>query len=205
MTGLRIYVEGGGDGKRQKAILRLGFQKFLEPLRDAARERRLTWDVIMFGGRGAAYDDYRTALRKHPEVLNLLLVDAEGAVTKHPWQHLWARDGWADPGVGDDCCHLMVQMVEAWLIADPKALEEYYGQRFQRRSLPTNADVEAIPKDRLLAVLEAASQHTRKGRYRKILHCADLLARVSTRRVRRRAAHCERLFCTVEGMIDGHR
>ncbi|HLA80349.1 MAG TPA: DUF4276 family protein [Thermoleophilia bacterium] len=203
MTGLRIYVEGGGDAKRQKATLRLGFQAFLRPLRGVAREHRLTWDVILCGGRQAAYDDYLTALRKHADKVNILLVDAEGPVVQPAWQHLQARDGWADPGVGDDCCHLMVQMVEAWLIADPDALEAYYGHRFHRGSLPTSPDVEAIPKDRLLSALELASRDTQKGKYRKIAHCADLLARVSVRNVRQRAMHCARFFDTVERMIDG--
>ena len=203
MKGLRIYVEGGGDSRRQKATLRTGFREFLKPLRDAARARRVRWDVILCGSRQAAYDDYRTALRTHPDSINLLLVDAEGPVGQAPWLHLEERDGWQKPDVGDDRCHLMVQMVEAWLLADPEALEEYYGQGFQAGALPGQPDVEAIPKADLGAALERASRGTQKGRYRKIGHCADLLARISTRKVRARARHCERLFATVEQLVVG--
>lgn len=203
MKGLRIYVEGGGDSRRQKATLRTGFQEFLKPLRDAARARRVRWHVILCGSRQAAYDDYRTALRVHPDSINLLLVDAEGPVVHVPWRHLEERDGWENPDVGDDRCHLMVQVVEAWLVADPEALEEYYGQGFQAGALPGRSDVEAISKADLGAALERASRGTQKGRYRKIAHCADLLARISTRKVRDRARHCERLFATVEQLVAG--
>ena len=201
MKGIRIYIEGGGEGKRQKGTLRTGFQVFLKPLRDAARAQRLNLDVVMCGGRQTAYRDYLIALRHHTDSLNVLLVDAEGPVADSPWRHLAAGDGWDDPGVGDDCCHLMVQMVEAWLIADPDALEQYYGQGFRRSALPSQQDVEAISKQDLLRALEHASAHTSKQRYRKIQDCSALLARVSVAKVRHRAAHCERLFDTLERML----
>lgn len=201
MKGLRIYIEGGGDWQPQRRILRTGFQEFLRPLRDEARKHQCRWDVILCGGRQDAYRDYLTALRKHPDVINILLVDAESPVTGLPWQHLNRRDHWSDPGVGDYCCHLMVQTVEAWLVADPDALAAYYGQGFNRSALPTNPDVEAIPKADLLTALEQASRHTQKKTYGKIKHCADLLAQVSVTMVRQRARHCERLFTTIEAMI----
>ena len=201
MSGLRIYIEGGGDGRRQKRALRTGFQVFLGSLRDAARARRVRWDVILCGGRQAAFEDYCTAFRTHPDSVNILLVDAESSVENTPWRHLDARDGWKDPGVGDACCHLMVQTVEAWLIADPDVLEDYYGRDFLRGSLPRTADVEAIPKSDLLRSLEAASRPTQKGKYAKLRHCADLLARVSPDKVRNRARHCDRLFSEVKERI----
>lgn len=201
MRGFRIYIEGGGDGRRQKAVLRTGFQAFLSALREAARARRARWDVILCGGRQAAFEDYCTAIRTHPDSVNVLLVDAEGSVANPPWRHLETRDGWKDPGVGDSCCHLMVQTVEAWLIADPDALEDYYGRDFLRSSLPRTEDVEAIPKSDLLRSLQAASQSTQKGEYAKIRHCADLLARVSADKVRNRARHCDRLFSELKKRI----
>jgi Domain of unknown function (DUF4276) len=202
MRGLRIYIEGGGDGKRQKAVLRRGFQQFLVSLRNAARARHFHWDVILCGGRQAAFDDYRTALQSHSDSVNILLVDAEASVAGGPWQHLDARDGWKDPGVGDRCCHLMVQTVEAWLIADPDALHNYYGHDFLSNSLPATKDVEAIPKSTLVPSLQAASRQTQKGEYAKIRHCADLLAKIAPEKVRSRARHCDRLFREVTRLIE---
>lgn len=201
MNAVRIYIEGGGDRGRQKAVLRKGFQAFLSLLHDAARERRGRLDVILCGGREATFKDYCTALRTHPDSVNILLVDAEGGVASTPWRHLDGR-GWKDPGVGDRCCHLMVQTVEAWLIADPDALKDYYGRDFLRSSLPRTKDVEAIPKNDLLRSIEAATRPTQKGQYAKIRHCADLLARVSPDKVRKRARHCDRLFREVTQWID---
>ncbi len=114
--------------------------------------------------------------------------------------HLKDRDGW-ESDLPDEHCHLMVQMVEAWLVADPDALAGYYGQRFHRNALPKRTDVEAIPKDQLLRSLDRATAGTTKGRYEKIYHCADLLARFDPDRVRQRARHCDLLFKTLESRI----
>lgn len=202
MKGLRIYIEGGGDGKNQKQALRLGFQAFLEPLRKMARARGLHWNVILCGGRSSTFDDYRIALRQHADSVNLLLVDAEAPVSRSPWEHLRGRDNWTRPdSASGDQCHLMVQVVEAWLIADPDGLANYYGQGFNRNALPGNPNVEEVGKPGIESGLQRATAQTQKGPYRKIRHCADLLSVVSVEKVRARAAYCQRLFFTVETMI----
>lgn len=202
MKGLRIYIEGGGDVRSQKQTLRLGFQAFLKPLRDLARARGLRWDLILCGGRSATFDDYQIALRQHADSVNLLLVDAEAPVSRPPWEHLRGRDNWTRPdSASDDQCHLMVQLVEAWLIADPDGLANYYGPDFNGNALPVNPNVEAVAKADIESGLQRATAHTQKGPYRKIRHCADLLAKLPVGKVRARARHCERLFATVETMI----
>ena len=95
----------------------------------------------------------------------------------------------------------MVQMVEAWLVADPDALAEYYGQGFRRNALPRRDDVEAIPKDQLLQSLGRATADTKKKGYAKIRHCADLLGLLNQDRVRQRAHHCDLLFKTLEARL----
>jgi hypothetical protein len=96
------------------------------------------------------------------------MVDAEGPVQSSPWAHLQARDGWTAPsGAGDEHCHLMVQTMEAWFIADPESLAKYYGQGFRRNSLPATSNVESIPKNTLEPALIHATKETRKGRYHK--------------------------------------
>ena len=91
-------------------------------------------------------------------------------------------------------CHLMVQVMEAWLVADLDVLQDYYGQGFRANHIPKHDDIEAVPKDNVLAGLRAATAHTQKGAYRKIRHGADLLAKITPAKVRERAPHCERLF-----------
>jgi hypothetical protein len=95
----------------------------------------------------------------------------------------------------------MVQTVEAWLIADPDTLAEFYGQGFLRGALPKRQDVEAIAKADLVRTLDRATVRTQKGCYHKISHCADLLGLLDPNRVRARARHCNLLFTTLEARI----
>jgi hypothetical protein len=198
---IRIYVEGGGDGSESKAAVQRGFGQFLHPLRQRARVRRIRWQVVACGGRNAAFDAFKTALRIHPAAFNILLVDAEGFVAAKPWHHLSVSDGWQAPPVDPDQCHLMVQAVEAWLIADPKALADFYGQGFHARSLPARHDVESVDRRDLVPALEQATRNTSKGTYHKIEHCPKILARLDQNAVRSRAPHCDRLFHTVERLV----
>jgi Domain of unknown function (DUF4276) len=143
-------------------------------------------------------------LETYPEAFVVLLVDSEAPVTHGPWVHLKNRgDNWDSGGLSDEHCHLMVQTVEAWLIADPDALASYYGQGFQRSALSKRQSVEAIPKAELVPSLDRATQHTQKGRYHKIRHCSDLLSRLNPETVRSRASHCDLLFTTLEAHIRG--
>ena len=203
---IRIYVEGGGDGKETKARLRTAFGAFLRELRDRARARRVRWNIVVCGGRSSAFDNYRVALRSHPDALNLLLVDSEAPVTVNsPWQHLKSHSGdnWDNPGVEDKHCHLMVQATEAWLIADRETLREYYGREFHEDALPANPNVEEIDKRTLFDSLKRATRHTSKGAYHKTRHAPMLLERVRPGEVRSRATFCDRLFKLVSAEIDG--
>ena len=91
----------------------------------------------------------------------------------------------------------MVQAVEAWLFADPEALQTYYGPEFNVNSLPARQNVEEIPKSDHIGRLEAASHPTRKGLYHKTRHLPDLLSRIDGAKVRERAWHCDRIFVTL--------
>jgi hypothetical protein len=153
--------------------VRLGFGAFLGELRDAARRGNLEWDIITCGSRGSAFDDFRTACRTHPDCFNVLLVDSEGPVSAGPREHLHARDGWA-LDVSGEHCHMMVQAMEAWIIADVEALRAFYGQGFQQSAIPSTQNVERIDKEKLLGAMTVASRQTQKGPYHKIHHGAKL-------------------------------
>lgn len=189
---VRIYVEGGGEHGSTKANCRQAFRLFLEKMISPGSFR-----VIASGSRGAAFQDFCSALTNHPNNYVVLLVDSEAPVTTGLWEHLEAREGdnWHRPlGADDQQVHLMVQTMEAWLLADQQTVTEYYGQGFLAASLPRQANVELIPKRDALTALQHASRPTQKGEYHKTRHGFDLLGRVDPTRVRNASRHADRLF-----------
>lgn len=197
---IRIYVEGGGSHRSTTVPFREGFDAFLRELKAGAQAKRLGWRLIPCGGRDNTLDDFGVAVRANPDALNILLIDAEESASDGLWRRLRAR---LPAGTGDDRCHLMVQAMEAWLIADIPALEREYGAGFNARALPRNPNVEAIEKDRLEPALKQATRGTRRGEYRKVPDGPNLLKVVDAVRVRTAAAHCDRLFGTLRAAIDG--
>ena len=205
MTQVRIYVEGGGEKKDTKRFLRTGFGCFLRDLRYGARRRRIRWDVIVCGARSAAYQRFVSDLEDGADAFNVLLVDSEGPVRGHlsPREHLREHDQWDVGSFNDDQAHLMVQTMEAWLIADHDALEHYYGQGFRRTRLPATDDVERVDRRTLQRSLKAATRDTARGEYHKTHHAWRLLQRVDVGLVGQRARHCNRLFETLTSRIEG--
>lgn len=199
---LRIYVEGGGRGRASRSSIRDGLSEFFSPLVRLARDRGIAWKMILSGSRNDAFANFTLALSEHPKAFNVLLVDSECRVVLSRWEHLRRQDGWDVPDLGEDHCHLMVQTIEAWLIADPEALVGFYGRGFQQGALPRRHDVEAIAKDDLIRALDRATARTQKGRYHKILHCSILLGLLNRDRVRARARHCDLLFTALEARIQ---
>lgn len=186
---IRIYVEGGGDSRHQKAKVRQGFSQFLRQ----ALGKNIA--IIACGSREHTYRDWRNALKRHPNAFNVLLVDSEGPVRKTPWLHLAERDGWEKPSqTSDEQCHLMVQMMEAWLVADVEALQKFYKKGFNAKAIPKRANVEEIPKKQVESALVSATKKTQKGRYHKIQHGPVILASLNVDKVRMAAPHCERLL-----------
>ncbi|MBD6614359.1 DUF4276 family protein [Komarekiella sp. 'clone 1'] len=196
---IRIYIEGGGDGKNTKALIREGFSQFLKPLVEIAKSQKIKWNIIICGSRNNAFRDFRNALKSHPAAFNVLLVDAEAPVnTQSPWEHLKIRDNWDAPAsVDDSYCHLMVQTMDAWFIADIETLTKYYGQGFRENVIPKNSNVENIDKDKLFDSLQKATCNTSKGEYHKINHAFKLLALLDVAKVRQASPYCDRLFTTL--------
>ena len=134
----------------------------------------------------------------------VLLVDSEAAVTTaSPSHHLQARPGdeWDLAGVCEDHIHLMVQTMETWIVADPDTLQRYYGHNFNSNPLPQRDDLESVGKDAVADALRQATRRTSKGEYHKISHASDLLKQIDPTMVRRRCAHCERLFDVLSHVI----
>lgn len=174
MSGVTIYMEGGGNSRDTKAALRIGMDSLLGALKQSANKRRLGWKLVCCGGRDETFRRFRNAMRTGSDGILVLLVDAEGPVEAKPRVHLEVREkGWNLTGVDDGSIHLMVQTMEAWILADVDALNHYYGQGFNTGAVPKAADLEGVAKRDLERSLRRATARTRKGRYRKIAHAGD--------------------------------
>ena len=195
-------MEGGGEGKDGKASLRQGMDALLQPLKEAASAKALRWRLVPCGGRAQAFRSFRNAAANGGDAVVVLLVDAEEPVNGAPRSHLESRDGWDMSFASEDKIHLMAQVMETWIIADPDALSTYYGQNFKGNALPRMTNLEEVAKADVARGLDRATEHTRKGRYHKIKHASDLLERIDVERVKQRCPHCERLFEVLKRMID---
>lgn len=154
--------------------------------------------IVACGPRSEAYKRFRRAFAaRQPDDFVVLLVDSERPVRlPHTWQHLAAPpDKWDTPaGAGEDNAHLMVQCMEAWLIADPDALAEHFGSEFRKSALPSNQNVEQVSKNDLLARLDGAIRGTKHGRYHKGRHSFTLLERIDPARVEEASPHARRFL-----------
>jgi len=201
MSGVAIYMEGGGDSRSSKAALRQGMTVFLDPVKAATRARSWRWKLVCCGSRQETYGAFVFALHSSDDTVVVLLVDAEGLVAATPCAHLQARDGWDLRDVSDDVVHLMTQTMEAWIMADTEALVAYYGQQFAANRLLRVSNLETMPKSKVASALEQATRSTQKGAYHKIRHASDLLQRIDRQKVQQRCPSCARLFDTLGGLI----
>ena len=190
MVSASLYVEGGGDSKSLKTACRRGFRKFIENAGAAGGVS----NIVACGSRGNAYRSFSKALSTGLNAL--LLVDAEGPVTtQEAWQYLKANDNWDRPATATDGqCHLMVQVMESWFLADADVLASFYGQDFNRGPLPANQNIEQVPKQDALVGLDQAARNTRKGGYKKGPDSYDILARLDPARVRETSPFVERFI-----------
>lgn len=206
---IRIYIEGGpkdmdAEGMRQ---FKIAFREFFRDLQETAWDKKIKLEVIACGGRDQTFKNFRNALKSHPDAFNVLLVDSEDAVIYEvpnfaPCSHLSARDNWEMRKINDEQCHLMAQTMETWLICDRENLKNFYGQEFRENALPKTQDIEKIAKKQLNEALENATKNTSKKAYHKMRHGPKLLKTLDVSKARARAAHCERLFATLEKIID---
>ena len=190
---VKVYVEGGGDGKSLRPKCRQGFNSFFEKANLVGRMPK----VIACGGRDSAFDKFCIALRsKNAEEFIVLLVDSEGPVAdgSGTWLHLGTRDGWERPdGAEDENAHLMVQCMEAWFLADKDNLAAFFGQGFNRNALPSSQKIEDVAKRDVLEGLRRATRRCKKGEYGKGRHSFDMLEQTDPAKVMNASPHARRL------------
>lgn len=181
---MTLYVEGGGAGAL-KTECRKGFCAFLRRAGVRPEPR-----IVACGTRRHAYERFCLAVAAGDTAY--LLVDSEAPVATehqagspddgHPWRHLKARpgDGWDVPAGAEGWhCHLMVECMESWFVADASALATYFGQGFAPNALPKRRDVEAISKPTIFGALSTATKACKtKAPYGKGAHSFEILARI---------------------------
>jgi hypothetical protein len=183
---IRIYYEGDDQ-------LREGFNTLFQEIRNRARG----WSIRFIAGESTPEQDYLTGCRKHRDAVNLLLRDSEGPDDGHLFENLCER---LDSNERESV-FWMVQLMEAWFLADTAKVAEYYG--IEEETLRGNPSVEQIPKDDVLDRLDAASRNSNKGTYRrhKAKHGRDLLCLIRLHFVKERSKHCQRLCDKLESLI----
>jgi len=202
LVSVTLYVEGGGH-RQLDAELRRAFQLFLTANDVVQRPR-----VVASGSRQSAYSDFCGALSRGEQAY--LLVDAEAPVAAAhalgnaaqwlPWAHLQQRDGWARPkGATDLQCHLMVECMENWFLADATLLAAYFGKGFQAKQLPKpGGNVEALGKSQVLkGLLKATHNCDPKGVYSKGGHSFKLLSLLDPAKLLPLAPWAERFVQTL--------
>lgn len=189
---LYVYAEGGGSGAHSGGLqteFRQAFADFLSKT-DLGTTRRP--HVVPCGGREQAFDSFCTAIAQGQNAL--LLVDSETPINPlhqppaptpwKPWAHLQVQASWVVPqGASNDDCHLMVQCMENWFLADKASVQVFFGQGFNAAAMPT-ASVETVQKNTVYAALQTATQACKtKAPYGKGAHSFKLLRAISPDKV----------------------
>lgn len=208
MKSIAIFVEGGGATRRDaQDRLRHGFETLLDSQKQAARRKRLRWQLGLYGSRNEAFKAFRDATTKKQVDLVVLLVDSEEPVTDNAPSgrvaHLKARDGWDFEAVDPSRVHLMTQCMEAWIVADPDELEAFHGPGFKKNALPKRQVLDEEPKASLYTSLDAATKSTKKGSYGKVTHASEILKRLRPSVVATRCTSFQQLTQWLDAAIGG--
>ena len=173
---MMLYMEGGNHLRRPMA-------QFIR------RAAGLTIDLtIKPCGSG---DDAINECRKDAGAL--LLIDAEETMSPQFVDRVSAAIGRGNHPF------FMVELMEAWFLADRAALAGYFGAGFRENALPGNPNVEGIPKQDVLNGLSEATRGARKGRYRKGRHDVELLDLLDAAVVYAACPHFARLVDFLRG------
>ncbi len=196
---VKIYVEGGGDSKELHSRCRRGFRKLIER---AGFVRRMP-AVVACGGRGNAFDLFRTAATSgDPALYPMLLLDSEDPLTESAdertsavaWYHLESRDGWMrTDDMEDDQAQLMVTCMGTWIMADRTALRTTFGAALRMNALLPEMNLETRPRREVQQALETATKDCGRDKaYRKGRKSFQVLEQLDPITLRRHLPYFQR-------------
>ena len=193
---INVIIEGGestGDTRLRDAF----HEFFRKALKAKLGNNSFNLPHIIAGtSRNEAVNTF-IHLSKAPGAITFLVVDSEGPlpvgvsnldyVNNKGRMHNPLNSEYNIPSNLADKIFLMVELMEAWLMADVDALANYYGKGFHEKHIsvprklnqPNEADVESIEKPRVYSMLEAATRESTRGAYEsnKADHSFDLIGR----------------------------
>jgi len=195
---VKLYVEGGGDGKELRIACRRGFHELCGKAGFRLRP-------VACGSRNDAFDRFKTALSVEDDYYPMLLVDSEAEVCDigRPWSHLAKQDGWKKPRrAKDNQAQLMVQCMETWCVADRKALRGFFGQKLQEGALPPLDGLERRSKDDVQRKLNHATRKCGDDRmYKKGKRSFELIATLDPSVLEEHLPHFKRLCETLRSLM----
>ena len=203
---VRVYIEGGAEGRIADRDFRRGWKIFLNELHLLARSNGYhSLEVVRGKGRANTFRGFTKHQMEHPNDLCVLLVDAETEVPEGVcvWdivarrvQDSWHRPNWAT----DRHLYLMAYFIETWLLTDQDVLQQYFKKGFNSKVLPT-ANLEGRSKDEIENALISATRNSSKGGYQHG-QSHEIIGITRTDRVKT-LKHGRRLFETLGSLIRG--
>lgn len=187
---VKLYVEGGGESNGSlRDACRQGFRDFLL----GCRLEGYMPKVVACGKRSEAYKRFCKALKDGEAAF--LLVDSENVVPDgiSPWSRPLAAT--------DKHCHLMVQCMENWFLADQEALEGFFRNGFQPNRLPKAPGIESIAEAE--KYLKHATEKSQKGTYNKAKHAFSLLGCINPQKVMAVSPWAKRFVDTLVTAMNG--
>lgn len=199
---IRIYMEGGGNTNDGRRKLRNGMAVLLAKLKKKANDKGIGFKIIAAGSRDEARRAFRIAQTNSSNMLNILLVDAEDRVSGSPIEHLRQRDNWDLSNTEMDQVYLMAPTMEAWIVADIEALQDFYGAGLNQNPIPRRTNIEETSKSEIENALNNATKNTTKGIYKKIDHGTELLGKIKPDTLKDKAPEFKRFWETIDKKLD---
>ena len=201
---VRVYIEGGAEGKEGDSDFRRGWKKFLAELHELARVNNYhSLEVVRGKGRANTFRLFYTHKKVHPADLCVLLADAETTVPEGAavWDVVARREGdnWQRPSWATERhLYFMVHFVETWLLTDRGALQTFFNGGFKPDLLPAT-NLEERSKGEVEEALRRATQGSRKGPYRHG-QAHEIIGIVRPDNVKT-LRHGQRLFASLASLI----
>ena len=178
-----IHFEGAKD-------LRAGFGALFGNHIERARRNRIRFDMIAGGSNPETVKYFLRSCRRNPSDLNVLLIDSESPAPSaaEAIRALRSRSYWDASAAPDDGqLNFMVQAMEAWFIADPRALSRHFGNGFAAGRLPNPQNAESASPNGLTDSINQALRAIggrRRKKYDKVRDGAKLLELIDEATVR---------------------